>query len=60
MAWSVVQQQCTGSSSNADQKHQDVAALVAKGDCEGARQTALDCGDMDLAEQAQRLCAPKP
>lgn len=36
-----------------------IAGLVRDGDCEGAKKAALDRGDLDLAEQAMRLCAPR-
>src|SRR5581483_2412681 len=57
---SAVSTYCHPPQAAADQKHQDVAALVAKGDCEGAKKAALSYGDMDLAEQAVRICTPAP
>lgn len=35
---------------------QRVARLVRDGDCDGAKRTALDAGDMDLATKAVQLC----
>lgn len=35
---------------------QRVARQVRDGDCAGAKRTALDAGDMDLAAKAVQLC----
>jgi hypothetical protein len=35
-----------------------VGRLVANGQCESAKNMALQSGELDLAEQAMRLCKP--
>lgn len=36
-----------------------VSSMVSAGDCEGAKKLALAASDMNLAEQAMRLCTPR-
>lgn len=55
----VVTQICIPAVDPAQTRKTEVARLVAGGSCADAKRVALAGGDMDLAEQAMRLCTPK-
>lgn len=57
---SLFDQRCVQAPDPKQAQRTAVASLVAQGQCEDAKTYALQYGDMDLAEQAMRICTPKP